>query len=103
MVHGTVGLGVVSALGMLAVAMGAAALLHRLTGLPFDALLLSLAPGGLPEMTLIALSLDIDLAMVVAHHLVRVLFINLLSPAIFHWLIGTPAAAPAAPTGQRRE
>lgn len=86
-VAGTLGLGAVSALGMLAVALICAWLLHHATGLPFDAMLLSLAPGGLPEMTLIALSLDIDLAMVVAHHLVRVLFINLASPALFRWLI----------------
>jgi hypothetical protein len=69
---------------------------HRLTGLPYNAVLLALAPGGLPEMTLIALSLHIDLALVVSHHLVRVLFINVGVPLLFRLLYGDPT--PDAPT-----
>ncbi|MDH4249468.1 MAG: AbrB family transcriptional regulator, partial [Deltaproteobacteria bacterium] len=55
---------------------------HYLTGLPFPALLLAFAPGGLPEMTLIALSLNLDVAFVVSHHLARILFINMVFPML---------------------
>jgi len=81
-VLGSVALGLVIAVVMLIGAFGMAFGLHKLTGLPFNAMLLALAPGGLPEMTLIALSLDIDLALVVSHHLARVLFINLAVPIL---------------------
>jgi uncharacterized membrane protein AbrB (regulator of aidB expression) len=47
-------------------------------------------------MTLIALSLHIDLALVVSHHLVRVLFINVGVPLLFRLLYGDPT--PDAPT-----
>ena len=92
-VLGTLGLGVVSAALMVASAFAMAWLLHRITGLPYNAVLLALAPGGLPEMTLIALSLHIDLALVVSHHLVRVLFINLAVPVLYRLLYGPAAAA----------
>jgi hypothetical protein len=78
---------------MVASAFAMAWLLHRITGLPYNAVLLALAPGGLPEMTLIALSLHIDLALVVSHHLVRVLFINLAVPVLYRLLYGPAAAA----------
>jgi hypothetical protein len=83
----TVGLGLVSAVLMVGSAFAAAWLLHRLTGLPYNAVLLAVAPGGLPEMTLIALSLHIDLALVVSHHLVRVLFINVGVPVLYRLFV----------------
>ena len=55
---------------------------HHITGLPFAALVLAFAPGGLPEMTLIALALNLDVAFVVSHHLARILFINLVFPVL---------------------
>jgi hypothetical protein len=95
-VLGTMGLGMASAALMVASAFAMAWAVHRLTGLPYNAVLLALAPGGLPEMTLIALSLHIDLALVVSHHLVRVLFINVGVPLLFRLLYGDPT--PDAPT-----
>ena len=89
-VLGTLALSGVSAVLMVASAFAMASLLHRITGLPYNAVLLALAPGGLPEMTLIALSLHIDLALVVTHHLVRVLFINLAVPVLYRMLYGKP-------------
>ena len=47
--------------------------LHPLTGEPFDALLISFAPGGVTEMALIALSLNASPAFVTLHHLYRIL------------------------------
>jgi hypothetical protein len=86
-VAGRVMLGLAYALLILGVALGCAFLLHRWTGLPTSAMLLALAPGGLPEMTLIALALDVELALVVSHHLVRMLFINLVVPLTFRMLL----------------
>ena len=50
------------------------------TGLDFEALLLAYAPGGLAEMTLIALSKNIDPAFVSAHHVVRIALLVTVAP-----------------------
>jgi membrane AbrB-like protein len=60
--------------------------LERATGLPFQVIWLAFAPGGLAEMTLISLSLNIDPAFVSTHHLLRVLFMVLISPILFQLL-----------------
>ena len=79
-------------LGMLLFGLGAAWVLHKVSGLPLAAMVIALAPGGLPEMTLIALALEVDVALVVTHHLVRVLMINFLAPLAYKWLF--PAKQP---------
>ncbi|WP_372892817.1 AbrB family transcriptional regulator [Rhodosalinus sp.] len=66
------GLGAVSVGLMLAMAGGAAALLSGVTGKPLDVLLISFAPGGVTEMSLVALSLGASPAIVTAHHLFRI-------------------------------
>ena len=63
-----------------------AVFLEGVTGLPFRAVWLAFAPGGLAEMTLISLSLNIDPAFVSTHHLLRVLFMVLISPILFKFL-----------------
>ncbi|HKP23663.1 MAG TPA: AbrB family transcriptional regulator [Dongiaceae bacterium] len=55
-------------------------------GIPFSAALLAFAPGGLAEMSLIALSLDIDAAYVSSHHIVRIFMIVLAAPILFRLL-----------------
>ncbi len=65
--------------GVLAVAWA----MHLTLGQDMEAAILAYAPGGLPEMTLIALTLDIDVAYVAVHHLVRVMYIMLLAPVVF--------------------
>jgi uncharacterized membrane protein AbrB (regulator of aidB expression) len=52
-------------------------------GIPFSAALLAFSPGGLAEMSLIALSLDIDAAYVSSHHIVRIFMIVLAAPFLF--------------------
>ena len=47
------------------------------------ALVLALAPGGLAEMSLIALALGIEAAFVAAHHIVRITLVVLVMPTIF--------------------
>ena len=55
-------------------------------GIPFSAALLAFSPGGLAEMSLIALSLDIDAAYVSSHHIVRIFMIVLAAPFLFRLL-----------------
>ena len=46
--------------------------LHLLVGEPVAAVFLAFAPGGLAEMTLIALSLKINVIYVTVHHVGRI-------------------------------
>ncbi|TQV79375.1 AbrB family transcriptional regulator [Denitrobaculum tricleocarpae] len=57
--------------------------LHNVTGLSFAALFLAFAPGGLAEMSLIALSLSLDSAFVATHHIVRIFIIVVCAPLLF--------------------
>lgn len=50
-----------------------AAVLHPVVGERWEAVFLAFAPGGLAEMSLIALSLEISVVYVTLHHLVRIL------------------------------
>ncbi len=50
-----------------------AVLLHRAVGESWEAVFLAFAPGGLTEMSLIALSMQISVIYVTLHHVVRIL------------------------------
>jgi len=58
-------------------------LFSQLIGISSSALLLTLSPGGLAEMSLIALSLGIDTAFVSTMHMCRILLIIVLGPSLF--------------------
>ncbi|MCP3871435.1 MAG: AbrB family transcriptional regulator [Gammaproteobacteria bacterium] len=78
-----VGLG----LTMMTVTLFSAALMSTLTGLPFEALVIALSPGGFAEMTLAALSMNIDPAFVATHHGLRLLIIVFITPIVLSfWL-----------------
>jgi membrane AbrB-like protein len=49
----------------------------------FPALVLAFAPGGLAEMSLIALALGVDAAFVSSHHIIRIIIVVILAPAAF--------------------
>ena len=68
---------------LLGVTVAFAYLVHRVTGLETAALVLAYAPGGLAEMSLIALAMQIDPTFVATHHIVRILLIVLLAPPAF--------------------
>lgn len=75
-----------------------AVLLTRLVAIPMPGVLLAFSPGGLAEMSLIALALGIDVAYVSTHHVVRIFIVVTLAPAVFRLLRGrTPPAPPAPP------
>lgn len=89
------GQGVTATVLMLAVSLGFAYGTHLLTDIPFAALVLAFAPGGLPEMTLVALALRMDVALVVTHHLARLLFVNIACPFIFQYFTKRQASRSA--------
>lgn len=64
-----------STLLLLAIAMGMAQILALASGIPFNAILLAYAPGGLAEMSLVALSLGLEVPFVVAHHMTRIFLV----------------------------
>lgn len=86
----TVGHAIALAIPATAVLLGLAVLfgeaVDRTLGIPFSAALLAFAPGGLAEMSLIALSLDVDAAYVSSHHIVRIFIIVLIAPPLFRLL-----------------
>ncbi|MEE8499200.1 MAG: AbrB family transcriptional regulator [Kiloniellales bacterium] len=57
--------------------------LAELTGLPVVALMLAFSPGGLAEMSLIAIAIGADAAFVATHHVVRIFLIVVLAPLAF--------------------
>ena len=66
------GLSVVSVTTMLAFGAAIALLIRPLVGQDFEVLLITLAPGGVNEMALVALSLDANPAFVTLHHVFRI-------------------------------
>jgi membrane AbrB-like protein len=66
---------------MIAVALLFAGALSTL-GLPLPDLILALAPGGLAEMSLVALALHADAAFVSTHHVARIAMVVAVAPAV---------------------
>ena len=66
-------LSVLNVLVVLALAGLAAAVLHDAVGERWEAVFLAFAPGGLAEMSLVALSLEISVLYVTAHHVARIM------------------------------
>jgi membrane AbrB-like protein len=80
--------------GRVALANGAAALLlalafaealHWAVGEPISAVFLAFAPGGLAEMSLIALSLNISVIYVTAHHALRIVLAVAMAQIAGRW------------------
>lgn len=60
-----------------------AMVLGPIVGINPMALLLALAPGGVTEMSLVALAMDQDIAFVTTHHIVRIALIIMIAPGVF--------------------
>ena len=67
---------------LLALAVLFAWTLSHYTGFEFAAVFLAFIPGGIAEVSLVAVLLHIDPIFVAAHHIFRVLLIFLLSPLL---------------------
>ena len=74
---------IVSAIVMLAMTVAFALALAYATGYPLPAIVLAFAPGGLAEMSLIALALSVDAAFVASHHIARIIMVVTLAPIVF--------------------
>ena len=53
----------------------------------YDKVLLAFSPGGLPEMSLIALALETDVPFVAMHHMIRIILIVTLAPFILRFFL----------------
>jgi membrane AbrB-like protein len=78
--------GLLFGLYAVSVALPTAWLVSHLFELPFAAVLLALLPGGVGEMAVIAVALDIDPVYVVSHHVLRMLLLIVLTPPIIAFL-----------------
>ena len=76
----TLGHAVVASAILVTASVAAAYGLRLISDAPFEALVLALAPGGLAEMSLIALALGIDTAFVASHHVFRIVLVVILAP-----------------------
>ena len=81
MIHGAV-----VGLLMIAITVGTSLALAHVTNLPLAAIVLAFAPGGLAEMSLVALALAVDAAFVATHHIVRIILVVTCAPLVFRWL-----------------
>ncbi len=80
------GLAAVNGVVALGIALGFALGLHALVGEPVAGVFLAFAPGGLAEMSLVALSLDMSVIYVTAHHVARIVLAVGLAKAGARWV-----------------
>ncbi len=62
--------------------------LSLLTDLPVPELVLAYAPGGVVEMSLISLAMDLDVAFVSSHHIARIMLVLALAPLASRLVLG---------------
>ncbi|MEL6476726.1 MAG: AbrB family transcriptional regulator [Pseudomonadota bacterium] len=86
----------VGTLILMAVSLVFALAISALTGLDLMAVLLAYAPGGVAEMSLIALAIDADPGFVAVHHVTRIVFILVAFPLFAAWLLQRGARTEAA-------
>lgn len=79
-------LALVNGAAVMALALGFAIALHALVGEPVAAVFLAFAPGGLAEMSLIALSLNMSAIYVTSHHVARIAIAVLAAQYGGRWL-----------------
>ncbi len=92
----TMGVGFGLTMVMFAMSFTAAVAVHLATGAPPLLLLLALVPGGVAEMSLIALALGVEPAFVAAHHIVRIAIVVAAAPFVFRRFAKQPDAGPKA-------
>lgn len=71
---------------LLLIALVTALTVTSLTGIELRQTFLTFSPGGLPEMSLLALALDADIAYVATIHIVRILMVITIAPVVFRTL-----------------
>lgn len=81
------GLAVISVFSVLALAVIFALSLYQIVDEPMKAVVLAYAPGGVTEMALIALSLNISVVFVSLHHVARIVLTVSLAPVGYRLLV----------------
>lgn len=81
------GLAVVNGMAALLLALAFALIVHALVGEPVTAAFLAFAPGGLAEMSLVALSLQVSTIYVTAHHVLRIVLSVMLAKVVSRWMV----------------
>lgn len=66
---------------------GITLLLRNYISIPVSELFLSLAPGGVAEMSVTALSIHADVSIVTSFHLFRILFILFIASPLMRWIL----------------
>jgi membrane AbrB-like protein len=64
-----------------------AVLFHGLFGQTAEQVILAYAPGGLTEMSLVALSMNAEVAYISVHHLARIALVIAFAPIVMKWLL----------------
>jgi uncharacterized protein len=77
------GHGAVFAIFLVLLAVACAWTAHAITGISTSALTLAYAPGGVAEMSLVALALSVDVAFVATHHAARMFLVVLVAQPLF--------------------
>jgi uncharacterized protein len=77
---------------MMAVAIGISLVISAPFGLSPVALMLALAPGGLAEMCLVAVALNVDPAFVATMHIIRLILVVVAAPLLFRLLAKKPTS-----------
>jgi len=67
---------------MMALSLAVAMVFHNLFGQTVEQVLLAYAPGGLTEMSLVALAMHAEVAYISIHHLVRIVIIVAVAPTL---------------------
>ncbi len=81
------GLAFLAVTATLALAYVAALLLHAAVGQHTSAVFLAFAPGGLAEMSLVALSLHVSVIYVTAHHVARIVLAVFMAQLAGRWIV----------------
>jgi membrane AbrB-like protein len=72
---------------MLAIAAAFAVAVNQIGAAGLPAAILAFSPGGLPEMTLAALALGVDVAFVVTHHVARIILVVAIAPVLIRRMV----------------
>lgn len=80
------GLATVASVGMLAVAVGFAAVIAVASGIPLSQAFLAYSPGGLTEMSLLTLALGQDVTYVSVMHVIRITLVIGAASFVFKWI-----------------
>ncbi|WP_084649913.1 AbrB family transcriptional regulator [Stappia stellulata] len=75
-----------SILAFLCLAFAVAILLQSVMGIPLAQGVLAFAPGGVAEMSLVAIALHVDAAFVALHHVIRISVVMAVAPLVFRFL-----------------